>query len=123
MIGLVIFILILLIVMDSMWFSWSLSGIYTPMFEKIQHTPLKARLSGGIVAWLLIAAGISYFAVRKNDTKKSFLNGLILGGIVYGVYNGTNYATFSEYSESVAFIDTLWGMFITSTVSAIASTI
>ena len=59
-----------------------------------------------IIAYLLLAFGLYYFIVNKNLTKN---DAFILGIIIYGVYNTTNYFTINNYLIDVAIKDTLWG--------------
>lgn len=120
---LVIIITILLISLDMLWFSISLPTLYNPMFEQIQQsTPkLNIKMIAGLYAWLLLAIGIVYLVqpLSKNYTS-AFLYGALFGLIVYGVYNGTNYATINNWNLKVFFFDNLWGIFICGFFSLIA---
>lgn len=107
-----------LIILDIFWFSWSMSNVYQFTFTEIQGAPLLLKISGGIVAWILIASGLNYFAIVKEDILGSSIRGALFGLIVYGVYNATNYATFNKYHISTAIIDTMWGTFASGIVSA-----
>lgn len=110
------------IMLDLVWFSVSLKPIYEPTFQAIQGSPLNMRISGGLVAWILLALGIRYFGVVDNSSKTaSFLRGAMLGFVVYGVYNGTNYATLTNYPVSTAIADTIWGTFATGVGTVISS--
>jgi uncharacterized membrane protein len=115
-------ITIIFIILDTIWFSsWALKNIYDPTFTSIQGSPLELRIGGGIIAWFLLAVGIRYFALNANDTNfTTFCRGALLGFVIYGVYNGTNYATFTKYPLSTAIADTLWGSFVVGIVSVIA---
>jgi uncharacterized membrane protein len=62
-----------------------------------------------------MALGIYYFSVRE----KNILNAVILGFVVNGIYNTTNYATLNKYSLNVAIIDTLWGPTLFTTVASL----
>lgn len=112
-------ITLIFILLDSVWFSFSLANIYEPTFTAIQGSPLQFRLAGGIVAWFLLAIGVRYFALEQGGS--AFTRGALLGLVVYGVYNGTNYATFKNYPLNTVIADTLWGVFAVGTVSAIAA--
>lgn len=117
-------ITIIFVILDALWFSaWSLKAIYELTFAAIQGSPLELRLAGGIVAWFLLAVGIKYIVVPDGNLYRTFSRGALLGLVIYGVYNGTNYATFSKYPVSTAIADTLWGTFAVGTVSAIAGMI
>jgi len=113
---------LMLITLDIFWFKFSFSRIYEPAFEAIQKEPLKFRVAGGIVAWLLIAAGIRFLVVDSTSPKSTmFLKGALLGFVVYGVYNGTNYATLNDYTLNTALVDTLWGTLAVGTISVLSS--
>ncbi len=116
------------IILDLFWFSWSLDAIYRPTFAAVQKSPLELRIAGGLVAWFLLAVGIRYFAIGGNDNlttttnlQSLFLRGALLGAVVYGVYNGTNYATLKDYPVSTAIADTLWGMFVVGTATVVSA--
>ena len=115
-------ITLIFIILDLFWFSWSVERIYKPTFSAIQGSPLDLRIAGGLVAWFLLAVGIKYFVLTDGDTSIStFYRGALLGLVIYGVYNGTNYATFTKYPIETCIYDTLWGTFAVGTVSVIAS--
>jgi uncharacterized membrane protein len=121
MIGHIILTALLLIVLDTFWFSWSLPNVYQSTFTQIQGSPISLKISGGLVAWVLIASGLNYFAIIKGDVWASAFRGALLGFIVYGVYNATNYATFKDYPLSTGVIDTTWGTFASAFVSGVIS--
>jgi uncharacterized membrane protein len=109
---------LLFIVIDFVWFQYSLPRFYGPTFKAIQGHDMQLRLGGGLFAWLLLAYGIKHFVHPfAKDGKSAFIQGAILGFVVYGVYNGTNYATFSEYPIETFIADNLWGTFVTGAVS------
>lgn len=114
---------LIFISLDTLWFMASLKPIYEPTFQFIQGSPLNLRISGGIVAWLLLAFGIRYFGILSgyNTKPELFIRGALLGFVIYGVYNATNYATFSNYPIKTAIADTLWGTFAVGAVTVISS--
>jgi uncharacterized membrane protein len=120
-----LFTVLIFIIADLFWFSWSLDRIYRPTFAAIQGSPLELRLAGGIVAWLLLALGIRRFVVGGAHSVHSvsdiFTKGALFGLIVYGVYNGTNYATLKDYNVTTALTDMLWGAFVVVAVSVVSS--
>lgn len=113
-----IFTAIFLILLDIIWFSWSVPRIYNPTFTAIQGNEISLNVAGGVVTWLLLAAGIAYFNGTYPNQEKTKLtvmrDGAVLGFIIYGVYNGTNYATLDNYNLKTAIADTLWGTFVIS---------
>ena len=72
-------------------------------------------LLSAIFAYLLLALGIYYFIVmpEMNNYKPDYINilikGMVLGLVIYGIYNGTNLATITEWGIYESIVDTIWG--------------
>jgi uncharacterized membrane protein len=79
--------------------------------EEINFTKLK--IISALLCYLIMAFGLYYFSVKE----KNILNALILGFVINGIYNTTNYATINKYSLNVAIIDTIWGPTLFTTVA------
>jgi uncharacterized membrane protein len=72
------------------------------------------------VYFVMIAA--SYIFVVKNYTKfETIWYGALLGLAMYGVFDGTNYVLFKDYKLETVFIDTIYGMTVTSMACYIGS--
>ena len=113
---------LLFIVLDFIWFRFSLPRFYGPTFKAIQGHDIKMRIGAGIFAWLLLAFGIQYFVLDESvkNGQDAFIRGAIMGFVIYGVYNGTNYATLSDYDMRTFVADLTWGTFVSGTVAALA---
>ena len=65
--------------------------------------------------------GVIMPSIEKSE--KTFKNIALIAGtqgaIIYGIYNATNMAVFSNYKLSTAIMDTLWGMFMYTTIATI----
>ena len=48
----------------------------------------------------------SYFIIIP---KKSHIDAFVLGLVIYGVYEGTNYAILKKWPLKIVIMDTLWG--------------
>ena len=68
-----------------------------------------ATVIGGIIAYTLLALGLSRLCSRPMDA-------FILGLVVYGVYDMTNYATIPGWSLAFSALDTTWGAVLLSLV-------
>ena len=83
---------------------------YNKLIEKtLIKTPI--NVYSAIFTWSLIALAIAAQHKPKNY-KESLTYGMFIGLIIYGVYNGTNFAIFKNYPLKVSIIDTLWGIFV-----------
>jgi len=84
------------------------------------------------LGYFIAAFGIYYFCVKESN----YLNAVLFGIIIYGVYNSANVATINHYSAKLAAFDVAWGTtlvvlttlislllskFLTSTLTVVAS--
>lgn len=76
---------------------------------------------GAIIFYLIFIAGIAYFAIVPSVTKGSVLQAAITGGlfgfVTYATYDLTNYATMKGFPLIVAFVDMVWGAFLSCAVT------
>ena len=72
----------------------------------IQGKNMTIRPESVVLCYFAIIVGLYYFIIKDN---KSPLEAFLLGFMVYGVYDSTNYATLSNYTATFALMDTLWG--------------
>ena len=117
--------LFLYIKLDLIWFAvYSQKNVYGPQLSLItRNSKFKLRISVAIFTWILLAVGLTtlLFSLKEQNRWKIFLIGFSYGFVVYGVYNGTNYATIEKYKARTAIIDTLWGSFAGGIIATIAS--
>ena len=99
--------------------------MYKDAFLKINNKEISTGETGiiaAIICYLLLSFAIYYFVVNpgiNNNTPYNilFINGLLLGLVIYGIYNTTNKSTINNYSTYVTYIDTLWGSILMGTIS------
>ncbi len=76
---------------------------------------------GAIIFYLIFIAGIAYFAIVPSVAKGSVLYAAITGGlfgfVTYATYDLTNYATMKGFPLIVAFVDMVWGAFLSCAVT------
>lgn len=79
-------------------------------FEKqvqlVQGSPLKLNYLGAIICYIFLIFGINYFIIKP---KRSIQDAFLLGLVIYGVFETTNVALFSNWSWFTVLIDSLWG--------------
>jgi uncharacterized membrane protein len=108
-------ILVVLLVLDMIWFKVSMKSVYEPVLGDFTF-----RYAGAI-AWVLIAYGLNKYVVEGAETQRDALReGALFGLILYGVYNATNYATIDKWTPRVWAIDNLWGTFVCAVAAAVA---
>jgi uncharacterized membrane protein len=77
-----------------------------PLLKKVQKADVKINIMSAIACYLLMVSGLYYFILRKKAPIK---DAILLGLLIYGVYETTNYAFFKDWSPLLVLVDTLWG--------------
>ena len=96
-------VVLLIIDVSYLYFRRNDFNIY---FLNVQKSHLKFRLSGAILAYILLILGMYYFIIKD---KKSLQDAFLFGVFVYGVYDFTNYATLSNWTLKFSMVDMCWG--------------
>lgn len=123
-----ILILFLFLIIDIPMITLINSKMYQIQFNRINNGPMRLgshTIVSAIFAYLLLALGLYYFVVNPaivNNTSitNSFYNGVILGFVIYGVYNGTNKATINEFGTIESIVDTIWGSVLSGLLSVLS---
>ena len=79
---------------------------FANQIKKIQNKPMTMNILGVLLCYIFLIFGINYFIIKP---KRSVADAFLLGLIIYGVYETTNLATFSDWSLFMVVMDTLWG--------------
>jgi uncharacterized membrane protein len=96
---------IILISIDFVYLN-VMKGYFDNQVKSIQGTPIKMNYLGAAICYILLIIGINYFIIKP---RKSVSDAFLLGIVIYGVYETTNYALFKNWSILTVIIDTLWG--------------
>lgn len=96
---------VLLVVIDSIYLNL-IQGYFGWQIRTIQKSPLRIRLLGAVLCYIFLIVGINYFIIQQ---KKTIYDAFLLGLVIYGVFETTNYALFDKWNIITVFIDTLWG--------------
>jgi uncharacterized membrane protein len=83
-----------------------MKGYFDNQIKLIQGTPIKMNYLGAAICYILLIVGINYFIIKP---RKSVSDAFLLGIVIYGVYETTNYALLKDWSFLTVIIDTLWG--------------
>ena len=96
---------ILLIVIDFVYLN-VMKSYFDNQIKMVQGTPIKINYLGAALCYVFLIVGINYFIIKP---RRSISDAFLLGIIIYGVYETTNYALFKNWSIWSVIIDTLWG--------------
>jgi uncharacterized membrane protein len=107
-----------LLILDAVWLT-AIAPTSRRVIAGIQGSPLQVRWTPALLVYLLIAAGITAFAVSPDmSLLETAGRGALLGLVIYGVYDLTNHATLTGYPLSYAAADIAWGTFLCAAVAA-----
>jgi uncharacterized membrane protein len=81
-------------------------GYFENQIKKVQGSAVKFNLLGATLCYMFLIFGINYFIIKP---RKSVSDAFLLGLVIYGVYETTNYALLSNWSILTVIMDTLWG--------------
>ena len=83
-----------------------IKGYFNNQVKMVQGSPMTINYLGAAICYVLLIIGINYFIIKP---RKSVSDAFLLGIIIYGVFETTNYALFKKWSILTVIIDTLWG--------------
>jgi uncharacterized membrane protein len=112
---------VVFMVLDGMWL-----GVLMKNFYRDQLPPIVRLVDGGIapnwpaalVVYVLLGAGIALFVIpRASTVPLAAVYGALLGLVVYGVYDFTNYSTLRQWPFVLVLVDVAWGTAATAACS------
>ena len=106
-----------------------LKTVMKPLFEQHIGDWLleEIRMRPAIVFYLFYVAGVLWFvslpALRAGLPVNALIGGALLGGMAYGTYEFTNYATLRDWSVQMVAVDVTWGAVLTGVSAWIGVTL
>ena len=101
-----LFILFLLLFIDSIYLNFIGKSLFEKMIYKITNDKAKYNIVGIIGSYLFLWFALEYFIISK---KRPAYEALLLGLVIYGVFDMTNIALFKNYNIFIGIIDIIWG--------------
>lgn len=80
------------------------------MISNIQNSPMKINYIGAILAYIIMIVG--YYNLTFENNKPDYYKAFILGLVMFGVYDFTNYATFNKWDFKILSMDISWGIIL-----------
>ena len=94
-----------MLALDFVYLS-AFSNFFNTLVRSIQGSPIKFKIAGAIMCYILLILGLNYFII---DNKKSIAEAFMLGIVIYGVYETTNYTILDKWNLQSVALYTLWG--------------
>lgn len=82
------------------------SDYFGRQITNIQRVTMKLRPIGAVLCYLFLAVGLYLLIISK---RRSELEAALLGAVIYGTYDLTNYATLKKWDWKFAVVDIIWG--------------
>lgn len=96
---------ILFVVIDFIYLNL-IKKYFENQVKRVQGSELQVNFLGVILCYIFLIFGLNYFIIKS---KKSPYDAFLLGILIYGVFETTNYALFKNWSILTVILDTLWG--------------
>jgi uncharacterized membrane protein len=113
--------------LDLLWLGVLMKNFYAKELGSLARRSNGAfapHLTTGVLAYVLLALGVALYVLPKFQDKhiglETFGTGALLGLIIYGVYDLTNYATLAKWPPNLVVVDMLWGMVVYGLTSLLA---
>jgi uncharacterized membrane protein len=96
---------ILLVAIDFIYLQF-IRNYFENQVKIVQGSPLQVNLLGLVLCYIFLIFGLNYFIIKS---KRNAYDAFLLGILIYGVFETTNYALFKKWSIFTVILDTLWG--------------
>jgi uncharacterized membrane protein len=95
----------IMLILDFTFFFFSKKMFDAQIFQ-VQKQPLQLNIIGAIACYFFLVFGLFFFIFKD---KRSPWIAMILGFVIYGVFETTSYAILEKWKIQTVIIDTLWG--------------
>ena len=95
----------IMICLDAIYLTLTKS-FYNKQIRIIQGSDLKIKIMPTLLIYVILIFGLNRFILHD---KKSVLDAVILGFIIYAVFELTNIAIFDNWKIESVLLDSIWG--------------
>ena len=81
-------------------------GYFDNQVKNVQGSPISMNYLATAICYIFLILGLNYFIIKP---RRSVQDAFLLGLVIYGVYETTNWALFKNWSVFTVILDTLWG--------------
>ena len=106
---------VVLVGVDFFYLS-STSKFFNNIVKNIQGKEIQFKMLGAVICYVFLVLSLNYFVLldKKLGKKEKIFKAFMLGLIVYGVFESTNLAIFTNWTLDALLLDTLWGSILFS---------
>lgn len=100
---------IIIIILDSIYLT-TMSSTFNNMIVNIQGSSMIFRITPAIICYIVLIFSLNYFILNSDKSMNDIVrDAIILGFVIYTIYETTNYALIDKWALDVALIDSIWG--------------
>ncbi len=107
---------ITMIILDSIYLTMTKS-FYNNQVRLVQGSDIQIKLIPTVLTYVVLVFGLYYFILRN---KRSVKEAMLLGFVIYAVFELTNMAIFNKWSAVSVVLDTMWGSVLFGTTTYVA---
>jgi hypothetical protein len=96
---------VMLLLLDFIYLSFNRHELEMQVVN-IQRVVMEMKLVPTVLCYLLLIGGLNYFILNRH---RHIHEAVLLGIVIYGVYDTTSLAIYKKYKWNIAVMDTLWG--------------
>lgn len=96
---------IVFVLIDSVYLNTT-KKYFANQIQKVQNSAIVPNYVSVFLCYVFLITGLNYFIIKPN---RSIQDAFLLGIVIYGVYETTNWAIFKNWSSITVIMDTLWG--------------
>ena len=101
--------IIIMLCLDGIYLT-SFSKYFNKQVNEVQGSDISFRWIPTIICYIALVFGLNYFILSTDMSRnKKIINAILLGLVIYSVYETTTYAILKNWKLSSVVIDTLWG--------------
>jgi uncharacterized membrane protein len=111
-------------VLDGIWLGLLMKNFYrqqlAPIVRLANDGAIAPNWAAAFVVYAMLGLGIAVFVIPRAPTASmAAAYGAVLGLVVYGVYDFTNYSTLRQWPFALTLADVAWGVLASDTAAAV----
>ena len=95
-----------ILALDFIAFKLYITAHFSKLIKRVQNSEMTINYFGAAICYFLITITIYFFVIKQN---LSLFKAGLLGFLIYGIYETTNFAIIKNWTFLTVVIDSLWG--------------
>jgi uncharacterized membrane protein len=96
---------LILLMLDAAFLT-VIKDMFALQVAEVQRVVMEVKYLGAVMCYALLIFALYYFIIKD---RRPVIDAILLGFVIYGVYETTTYALLKKWKLQTVMIDTLWG--------------